>query len=204
MKNIFIIRHALSEANNGGRTKTASDIPLHSIGIDQAHAFADSIIEQPDLIITSSFLRTQQTAEPLMKKFPECKTIVLDIHEFTYLDRNVYNDTTPEERIGAIEAYFEKCDPFYRGGLEEETFYELMLRAEKFKNDVEVLDAQNIYVFSHGNFMRALRLVSKVSLPINGLSELQLKELMSEFTQMRNDFDINNIQKFSLEKLCMQ
>ena len=41
--------------------------------------------ETPSLIVTSLFLRTQQTAAPTIERFPDVPVEVWPIEEFTYL-----------------------------------------------------------------------------------------------------------------------
>ena len=68
-KQILLIRHAESCANVGLKTSTPAEIPLTENGHEQARELAERIIEVPEIIITSPFIRTLQTAEPLLKKF---------------------------------------------------------------------------------------------------------------------------------------
>ncbi|MFN7493515.1 MAG: phosphoglycerate mutase family protein [Cyclobacteriaceae bacterium] len=82
---ILYIRHAQSEANAGGRTIDPVSIPITETGYAQSVSLAEEISEQPDLIIVSPYIRTQQTALPLSQKYPNCLMEVCHIQEFTFL-----------------------------------------------------------------------------------------------------------------------
>ena len=96
MKTIHFIRHAESQANAGEATQNDESIQLTGKGKQQAIALANSITEKPGLIICSKFLRTQQTAAPLKKKFPGVRVKILPLHEFTYLSPAVCAGPTPK------------------------------------------------------------------------------------------------------------
>ena len=57
MKRVWLIRHAESVANVGGRTTTPETIALTDIGEQQAKKLADEMSEEPDLIVTSGLLK---------------------------------------------------------------------------------------------------------------------------------------------------
>jgi hypothetical protein len=62
---IFIVRHAQSAANAGGRSTDSAIIPITSTGAYQAQSVADLVSDRPRVIAGSRYLRTVQTAEPL-------------------------------------------------------------------------------------------------------------------------------------------
>lgn len=65
MKTIYIIRHAESLANSGGRSLPDREIPLSETGQKQAENLIARLPAIP-CIFTSEFLRTQQTATPYL------------------------------------------------------------------------------------------------------------------------------------------
>jgi len=67
----WLIRHGESAANAGAVTTDPATIPLTEAGRDQARSIATTITRKPDLIVVSFYLRTQQTAEPSMRRFPD-------------------------------------------------------------------------------------------------------------------------------------
>ena len=70
MRAVFI-RHGQSTANTGAPSDDIALIALTETGHGQARQLADRWTETPDLIVTSPFLRTQQTAQPTRARFPE-------------------------------------------------------------------------------------------------------------------------------------
>ena len=67
---IFIVRHAQSDANAGGRTTGPATVQITETGIRQAQYVADLVSERPVLIAISRYLRTAQTAAPLLLRYP--------------------------------------------------------------------------------------------------------------------------------------
>jgi probable phosphoglycerate mutase len=108
MKTIWFIRHAESEAN-AGLAKTYPDtIPLTLKGFTQARLLAEPIATEPDLIITSPYLRTQQTAQPLADKYPLVPTERWPKHEFNFLSPITLSPLTVRIalRQGLVFGYF--------------------------------------------------------------------------------------------------
>lgn len=83
---VLLIRHGESEANAGLPTASPTGIRLTAKGHAKAAAVAESIPERPGLIVTSPYLRTQATAAPFIRRYPEVPAEVWPVHEFTYLD----------------------------------------------------------------------------------------------------------------------
>ena len=65
------IRHGQSTGNAGLPSPDLASIALTELGHAQAHAVAAAWIETPALIVTSPYLRTQQTAAPTIARFPD-------------------------------------------------------------------------------------------------------------------------------------
>ena len=85
MKKIWLIRHGESIANAGEPTQDHRNIPLSPKGLIQAQEVAREIPTDPapELIITSPYLRAQQTAMQTIGRFPDVSTGIWDIiHEF--------------------------------------------------------------------------------------------------------------------------
>lgn len=74
MKRIWLIRHGESIANAGEATDDHKSIPLSELGLKQAQALALQIPKRPDLIVTSPYLRAQQTAMYTIGRFPDTAT----------------------------------------------------------------------------------------------------------------------------------
>ena len=72
MPTVLLIRHGQSQANIGLPTATPQSIALTERGFAQAEQIAEYLAThiRPDLIVTSSYLRTKQTAAPTLSRFP--------------------------------------------------------------------------------------------------------------------------------------
>ena len=96
-KTVFFVRHGESLANTGVATPDPSSIPLTEKGRLQAKIVSEYFSKQPELIVHSPYIRTLETATPLIERFPIAKVEEWPIHEFTYLDIKVNAGTTPPE-----------------------------------------------------------------------------------------------------------
>lgn len=155
MKIIRLIRHAESSANAGFATTVPASIPLTEEGHRQARAFADSITSTPDLIISSPFERAVATALPTAERFPQIPYKQWPIEEFTYLSPNRFAGTTQADRKTFVESYWENGDAEMIDGPGAESFSHLLGRADAMVARLADHDAQEILVFSHGQFIRA-------------------------------------------------
>lgn len=151
-----MIRHAESIANAGGTTSTPRDIPLSDRGHLQAKALADSITERPELMVLSPYIRTEETARPLLKRFPDCPVETLPIQEFTYLSISRCRNTTYEQRKPLVEEYWARCDPNYSDGDQAESLVELVNRARAFLRRVPEMEGELIFVFTHEQFIKTV------------------------------------------------
>lgn len=203
-KRIWFIRHGESEANAGLRTANAVDIALTSKGQKQAVRLVntlpiDALPCYPDIIVTSPFLRTKQTAEPYLADVNH----VTDLHvveewpvqEFTYLGR--CNDTTMEERKPRAQEYWDRSDPLYCddtadplvesfSGFRDRivTIWQRCIdRKDQKKNQHEAM-----IIFSHGHVMRAIVWFIM-------LGQDASKESMCGFNVFRNTVPVLNTAK---------
>src|SRR5256885_14957070 len=110
---VWFIRHAESEANAGLRTTHPDTIRLTRRGLAQAEQIARSFGEQPDLIITSPFLRAQQTAQATHLRYPDAPYEVWPVHEFTFLSSPRWEFSTNHERRPMVTAFWQRQDPHY-------------------------------------------------------------------------------------------
>ena len=58
---------------------------LTELGWRQAREVAASWTQVPSLLVTSAYLRTRQTAQPTLARFPHVPVEAWPIEEFTYL-----------------------------------------------------------------------------------------------------------------------
>ncbi|HEY9642085.1 MAG TPA: histidine phosphatase family protein [Coleofasciculaceae cyanobacterium] len=156
MKQVWLIRHGESTSNAGLPTSEPTDlIPLTDKGQRQAAGVARSL-PQPNLIVTSPYLRSQQTAQPLIQRFPTCPQVEWPVQEFTYLPADIRQTTDHQERRKMREDYWEKSDPAYVTGTGAESFADLVERARLMQANVEQLQPGLVFVFSHAVFIRAV------------------------------------------------
>ena len=174
MRAIFI-RHGQSTGNAGIPANDLSLLELTDLGWRQSREVAASWTEIPSLIVTSPYLRTQQTAAATIERFPHVPVEVWPIQEFTYLEPSRWNGTRSSERMPAIERYWADADPEYCDGKGAESFSALLGRAQTALDRLAAMPEDAlVYVFSHGQFIQAVR-----SLVVD--SELADREKMWKF-----------------------
>jgi broad specificity phosphatase PhoE len=156
MLTVWLVRHGESEANAGLPTLSPTVTPLTEKGKWQAQRVAFAFSQAPDLIVTSPYWRTQQTAAPTRERFPDVPHQEWQVQEFTYLAPKRYQNTTIEERRPLSDAYWLQNDPTYVDGEGAESFADLLDRVEKACQQIRQLEAQFTVMFSHGRFIRAL------------------------------------------------
>lgn len=165
MPTVFLVRHGRSQSNAGLATKDPQNVELVDLGHKQAQQIGTFLKDytQIDLIVTSPYLRTQQTAFYTKRLFPHAHLTRWDVQEFTYLSPKYLGYSTPEERRPMVEAYWKRCLPFYRDGPGAETFAEFIERVHTFLQQLR--DAENkdkvIVVFSHEQFINAVLWIIK-------------------------------------------
>jgi broad specificity phosphatase PhoE len=154
------IRHGESTGNAGIPCNDLALLELTEKGWRQAREVAATWTSTPDLIVTSPYLRTQQTAQPTIERFPEVPVVVWPIQEFTYLEPSRWNGTLSSARRPHIDAYWKAADPEFCDGPGAESFATLLRRAEDALARLrELPDGSLVLVFSHGQFIHAVRMV---------------------------------------------
>jgi len=157
---IILVRHGQSVTNAGGRATDQVSNPLTELGRAQSRDFAERLDCKPTLFVTSSFLRAQQTSEPLRERFPDVPVEEWPIHEFSFLNSALHRGTSEADREPHVIAYWRREDPAYMDGPEAESFSLFLDRA---REAIRRLASSNpggcVVVFTHGFFMQAIRLV---------------------------------------------
>jgi broad specificity phosphatase PhoE len=155
-KNVWLIRHAESTGNAGLTTSRPDTIPLTGKGIEQALYLADSFTQAPALIVTSPYVRTQQSAKPTIQRFPTARQEQWEVQEFTYLSPARYRDTTAADRRPYVDAYWSRCDPRYIDGEGAESFADFIGRVQRAIDGLWSCQSEFVAVFGHGLFLRAM------------------------------------------------
>ena len=191
MRAIFI-RHGQSTGNAGIPSDDLGSIPLTELGWQQSGEVAASWTEAPDLIVTSPYLRTQQTAAATIARFPQAPVEVWPVQEFTYLQPSKWNGTRSAERMPVIERYWAEADPEFLDGEGAESFCVLLRRAEAALDRIAFHStATLVYVFSHGQVIQAIRsLVTQ--------AELNDREKMQRFWRKGEPPAVSNGEQIEL------
>ncbi|MEO6804236.1 MAG: histidine phosphatase family protein [Granulicella sp.] len=192
MKATFI-RHGESTGNAGIASHDHELLELTNKGWQQARKLAASWNEIPALIVTSPYLRAQQTAQPTIERFPGVPVEIWPIQEFTYLEPGRWNGTLKVERDPHIEAYWQAVQPDYQDGKGAESFANLLRRAETTLEKLQRLGSEGpVFLFTHGQFMQAVR--HTVMFP-----EWTDKQKMEHFWPFAKHSPVLNGQKIEVE-----
>lgn len=158
---IYLIRHAQSMANVNKRCTSHASITLTEHGIVQAEQLAQQL-PQAHRVFISPFLRTFQTAKPLLLR-DHLKPEVFQIQEFSYLSDAKCQNTTLEERKPFVDKYWAYSNPDYQDAEDAESFTEFYQRVMSFSKILnglkDIYQTQNLMVFSHGQFLTLLKLI---------------------------------------------
>lgn len=190
---IFLIRHAESEANINGKTLSHALITLSENGHKQAQALC-SQLPKIDHVIVSRYLRTHQTAAPLLEKYNLTLEIDEHVHEFSYLSERKCANTNMDDRKAWVNTYWEKMDYQHRDADDAESFEDLYIRVQAFHEKLKALTEnyaqKNLAVFSHGQFLQLLMMQLQQPQPLS-------KELMQQFRYNLVNQPIGNTQIFT-------
>ncbi|MDC4616026.1 histidine phosphatase family protein [Acinetobacter baumannii] len=190
---IFLIRHAESEANINGKTLSHASITLSEDGHKQAQALCLKLPEI-DHVIVSQYLRTHQTAAPLLEKYNLNFEVDKHLYEFSYLSERKCANTNIDDRKAWVNAYWEKMDYQYKDADDAESFEDLYMRVQAIHEKLKVLAEnyvqKNLTVFSHGQFLQLLRMQIQRPQPIS-------KDLMQQFRYNLVYQPIRNTQFFT-------
>ena len=187
MKHVLLIRHTESTANVGCKTSTPQDIELTDTGHKQAFALANDIHQKPDLIVTSPYIRTLQTASPLITRFPDTPHEQWAVQEFTYLSPIRCHNTTTEQRVLLAMEYWNRFDPYYRDGDGAESFADFIGRVQSARIKIQQRPEEVIILFSHCLFINALQWVKGQS-----ITQMITSKYMECFRQYLFTNTINN------------
>ncbi len=190
---IFLIRHAESEANINGKTLSHASIALSENGHIQAQNLC-STLPKIDHVMVSKYLRTQQTAAPILEKYKLDFEVDDHLHEFSYLSERKCANTNLNDRKAWVDAYWEKMDFRHRDADDAESFEDLYLRVQAFHEKLKALAGsyaeKHLAVFSHGQFLQLLVMQVKQPMPLS-------KVLMQQFRSSLIRQPIRNTEIFT-------
>ncbi len=157
MRTTFIC-HGQSTGNAGLSSPNLASTPLTALGYAQASAVAAAWIETPALIVTSPYLRIQQTAAPTIARFPDVAVEVWPIEEFACRQPARWNATRGSKQLPFPEGYWQAADPNQCDSDGAESFAALLRPAEAALKRLAALpEGALAYVFGHGQFIQAVR-----------------------------------------------
>jgi len=105
------------------------------------------------------YLRTLQTALPLIQKHPKTPVEVLPIHEFNYQSAQAYIGTTVEQRRERALEYWKKNDPLHKDGDEAESFMECVDRILFALPEIANKNQEMLVIYTHGQILQLMRLL---------------------------------------------
>jgi|GEM_PF-2677515 len=118
---VILVRHGHTTGNAGKQTSGFAEILLEETGHKQAQLVADEIIKNYGVkgighIITTPYLRAQQTAEPLVARTGRTPLIQPNWREITYLQPSAADGKTYEDRAALRDIFWSatSLNPDYR------------------------------------------------------------------------------------------
>ncbi|MCX6720334.1 MAG: phosphoglycerate mutase family protein [Candidatus Staskawiczbacteria bacterium] len=195
-KKIWFIRHAESAANADESVKSDDfcgwSIPLSEKGKKQAEELLKHFENAPDLIITSPYVRTKETAKPLLNKHPHTKHEEWPIHEFTYLSGKRCFNTTFIERDPWKAEYWSNSNPKHNDGEGAESFIDFMDRVRKAIEKIKRKKENFIVLFSHGYTIAAVKYI------LEKKPRKITSEVMRDFKKYFKANPVPNAEKFEI------
>lgn len=196
----FLIRHGVSEANEGRPTCHPECGKLTLQGYRQAVCIAEYLKYYPlDLIVTSPYERARQTAKPTSLIFhSNLERVIAEaewmVQEFTYISPERLGYSTTEDRKSEVERYWKEGNPGYIDGSEAESFQAFIKRVHTFLDYLQIAEEKHetIAVFSHEQFINA----------VLWLMDCKPVEISSEaMRQFRTYLDVNRIPNGAIVQL---
>ncbi|MEM7619852.1 MAG: histidine phosphatase family protein [Pseudomonadota bacterium] len=157
-KDVWFVRHAESITNAGGAWDDPATIPLTPLGYTQVNRVTEKLKThtKPSLIVTSPYIRTHETAKPILAYWDDVEHVVWPIHEFTYLSAERLGVTTMQSRFEDMSVYWNRNDPDYVDGPDAESYREFIGRVDETIARIREIAQPNTLIFSHGQFLKAL------------------------------------------------
>jgi uncharacterized phosphatase len=155
MKHIFVVRHALSEANAAGIIAGSGfETPLHKDGAAQAKKAGKDLKQANiELIVCSPMLRTRQTAEFIAQQINYDKNKIILNDYFVERGFGPYEGTPFQQYVADSES----------GKLKDgvETTEQLYERVALGMDWLKTQNAQKILVVTHGATGKMIKLIEQ-------------------------------------------
>ncbi len=169
--NYFIMRHGHSESNERGVTSytTGMEVALTAQGKEETIAEAQKIKERNiDIIISSPFLRTKQTAEIVAGEIGIPVGDIIYDERIRELNVGEFEGKPWKEYIEFFESHEERFTKRPEGG---ETLAELKQRMGAFLYEIEQkYEGKNILIVSHGGPLWLLMACTEGATPVESVT----------------------------------
>lgn len=148
---VYFIRHGTTDSNLGGRFQGKSDIPLGSLGMEQAVCLGERFAEVPlDMVYTSPLTRARQTAEGVCTHLAIAPTLCVGLRE---IDGGALEGRTNAENLSDYPQVMEalRGDPSKFCPPDGETARQVHTRMEETVHQLICANAgRRIAIVSHG------------------------------------------------------
>lgn len=148
---IIFVRHGQSEANVAKTYNDDGLSPLTEKGHEQAKKLAQDT-DHVDIILSSPFLRTRQTAAPLAEKFG----LEIEIRDYLHETKHGRYANALQDEFVAEERKKFFDDPDHKFGDSGESFNDLVARGELLRQEIIAKYAgKTVVVITHGHPLKA-------------------------------------------------
>ena len=155
MKRVFLARHGQTNANVTEMVQGEHE-PLNNVGQRQAIKLAERVQHLPiDKMYVSDYLRTRQTAEPILDVLDVPVEYVADFREERPPTSwvNVVSEKSDEGQQFFINMVDKASDPDWRVE-DAENAHDVLARIQSGLRLLEADPAENILVVSHGTYLK--------------------------------------------------
>lgn len=174
---IIFVRHAGSETNIGGVSKPNKNISLSSKGQIQARELAEKIHSRPVCVFISEYVRTLQTARPVLKKFDLQATVLPCLNEFNAFSYDRIEGMTGQQRLPLTRRYWRDCDPDIRHGEGAQSFNDFCDQVREFMTMLERKEIPDgSLIFGHGMWLSVFMWLNQTN-----IASSVAKEEMGDF-----------------------
>lgn len=154
MKQIYLVRHAESLANAGGKSIPDRDIPLSELGNTQAQSLIQRL-PKTNQVFTSDFLRTQQTAAPYLAHHGLTAKPLSCLNEFSYLPFAIIDGLNADQRRPISQQFWQQADPQLQLSPNVDSFSLFNQRIDDFLAFAKQAE-DNCICFTHGIWLSLL------------------------------------------------
>lgn len=192
MKRLMFVRHGESEANTGGISRPNAEIILTEKGQQQAQKVAEHWQDAPSQIYVSEFIRTTQTAQPLMDKYEIQPIQLAGLNEFNTFGYDYVKGLTGQQRLPLTLAYWRKADPEERCGELGQTYQEFCTQVAEFIPMLLTLE-DNSVLFGHGMWFTQLMWQT-----LGFGQHITTSKNMKSFMKFHMSLHVRNTEQFNL------